>query len=121
MPGHDEYEAGSSAYAASALASAGTITIQLTPKRSTSMPKRRATDVLPSGILPSPRSASAANFVSASASFATVSDSEKPLKSFSLVAQPSDAITCVSPILRQACMILSPQLAGIMPGGGCSG
>src|SRR5215510_2236657 len=110
------------AYAASALASAGMITIQLTPKRSTSMPNRFEKNVSQSGIVTWPRSDSAANLRSASASFATVSDSEKPWKFLSpLAAQPSEAISTVSPILRLQCMTLSPQLSGTMPGCGGQG
>src|ERR1041384_8623209 len=97
---HAQTRASCQLYAASALASAGTITIQLTPKRSTSMPKCCAKKVLPSGIVTWPLLDSAANMRLASASFAAVSDSEKPWKFFSLLAQPSDAMSTASPILR---------------------
>ena len=58
-----------------------TVTIQPTPNRSATIPKRADQNVLASGICTCPPSASAANFRSASASFATVSEREKPWKS----------------------------------------
>src|SRR5262249_2345636 len=63
--------------ASSAAAQASTMIIQPTPKRSATMPKRLAKNVLPSGIRTSPRSASAANTRSASASFLALMESEK--------------------------------------------
>src|SRR3546814_8087863 len=54
-----------------------TITIQETPKRSATMPKRGLKKVLASGICTSPPSASAAKNFSASASSATVSDRDR--------------------------------------------
>ena len=57
-----------------------TTTIHDTPKRSATMPKREEKKVLVNGICTCPPSASAANNRSASASFGTVSDSEKPWK-----------------------------------------
>src|SRR5215510_15135786 len=56
-----------------------TLTIQPTPKRSATMPKRGDQKVLPIGICTWPPWDRAANLRSASASFDVVSEREKPL------------------------------------------
>jgi len=56
------------------------MTIQDTPKRSATMPKREEKNVLVGGICTVPRSAKEANVRSALESSGTVSDSEKPWK-----------------------------------------
>src|SRR5262249_39892969 len=102
-------------------AQASTMTIQPTPKRSATMPKRLAKNVLPSGMRTSPRSASAANTRSASASFLALMESEKPSNFGLPCAQPSEAITSSPLIARHECMILLSLPGGTMPGGGGSG
>src|SRR5262247_2702327 len=98
-------------------AQASTMIIQPTPKRSATMPKRLAKNVLPSGIRTSPPSASAANTRSASSSLA-LTESEKP-SNFGLPwAQPSDAITDSPLMLRHECMILLSLPGATLPGGG---
>src|SRR5215472_12820594 len=102
-------------------AQASTMIIQPTPKRSATMPKRLAKNVVPSGMRTSPRSASAANTRSASASFLALMESEKP-SNFGLPwAQPSEAITSSPLMARHECMILLSLPGGTMPGGGGSG
>src|SRR5215475_14235807 len=98
-----------------------TMTIQPTPKRSATMPKRLAKNVLPSGIRTSPPSESALNTRSASASFLALMESEKPSNLGLPWAQPSEAITSSPLMARHECMILLSLPGGTMPGGGGSG
>jgi hypothetical protein len=73
-----------------------TETIQPTPKRSWSIPYFGAQNVFSSGIVINPPSPKAAKTRSASASSATVIESEKPSKFASPSQRPSDAISNVS-------------------------
>src|SRR5208283_15846 len=82
-------------------------TIQLTPKRSFTMPKLDAKNGEPNGIVTSPPSDNALNIICASASVLTSSESAKPSNFGFPVLRPSDAISRVSPILRQECITLS--------------
>src|SRR5262249_48523182 len=95
-----------------------TITIQPTPKRSATMPKRGEKNVLVSGTCTLPPSPSALKARSASASFATVSDRLKPWKFGFPWQRPSDAITRESPILRHECITLFSAPGGTEPGCG---
>src|SRR5438552_13526909 len=98
-----------------------TMTIQPTPKRSATMPKRLAKNVLPSGMRTSPPSARALNMRSASASSLAFTESEKPSNLGLPCAQPSDAITSAPLMRKHECMILFSLPGGTMPGGGGSG
>src|SRR3546814_11945553 len=84
------------------------------------MPKRGLKKVLASGICTSPPSASAAKNFSASASSATVSDSDTPAKLALPWQWPSEPITREPPILSDMCITLSPPPGGIDSGAGLS-
>src|SRR5262245_52239695 len=98
-----------------------TLTIHPTPKRSLTIPKRDDQKVFVSGICTCPPSARAANFRSASASFGTASEREKPWKLVCPVQCPSEAITVESPTRKLTCMILFSEPGGTIPGCGGSG
>src|SRR5436309_12811538 len=98
-----------------------TMTIQPTPNRSATMPKRLAKTVLPSGMRTSPPSARALNMRSASASSLAFTESEKPSNLGLPCAQPSDAITSAPLMRKHECMILFSLPGATMPGGGGSG
>src|SRR6185295_17873723 len=85
--------------------SIGIVTIQLTPKRSVTMPKQGDQNVFPIGIPILPPSAKAVNALRASASVGTVSESVTPLMRV-LSSQPSDAMTTASPMRNEACITL---------------
>src|SRR2546427_9673180 len=92
--------------------------IQPTPKRSATMPKRLAKNVLPSGMRTSPPVASALNTRSASASCLALTESEKP-SNFGLPrAQPSEAITDSPLVLRHEYMLLFLLPGALLAGGG---
>lgn len=76
------------------------MTIHDTPKRSATMPKDEAKNVLPSGICTWPPSLSALKRRLASASLAAVRVSDTPLKSGWPLTLPSDASSSVSPMRK---------------------
>src|SRR5215510_9701434 len=83
-----------------------TIIIQFTPNLSASIPKRGEKKVLVIGIVTLPPDDKALNRRSASASSLASSESAKPLKSGWPLFSPSDAMTRVFPIVREACITL---------------
>src|SRR5437016_1771008 len=93
-----------------------TWTIQDTPKRSATTPKRGEKNVLVNGICTCPPSAREVNARSAAASFGTVSDSEKPWKLGRPLLWQSAASTVVSPMRKLACITLFSAPGGTMPG-----
>src|SRR5207249_12153609 len=92
----------------------GAMTIHVTPKRSSTMPKLAAKNVGISGCCTLPPSLSAPNRRFASASSRAVSDSAMPSNAPLPVHRPSEASTCVSPMRNAACRILSG--GAVMPG-----
>src|SRR5215510_3852003 len=93
-------------------------TIQDTPKRSLTIPKRGEKKVLASGIFTCPPLLSPLKARSASASVLTWIDSVTPLNPRLSALSPSVAMIWVSPILKHECMILLSQLGGTLSGGG---
>jgi hypothetical protein len=85
------------------------------------MPNFGDQKVLASGICTEPPSASAANRRSASASLAASSDSEKPLNTGLPSQRPSLSIRLLVPTRSVACITLSSEPGGNIPGGGFSG
>src|SRR5437868_5611039 len=83
-----------------------TRTIQVTPKRSETTPKREEKKVLERGWLILPASARALNARSAWASFATVSEREMPWNAGWPLQWQSLAITTVSPMRKLECITL---------------
>src|SRR5262245_37099105 len=83
-----------------------TMIIQFTPNLSASIPKRGEKNVLVIGIVTFPPDDRALNRRSASASSLASSESAKPLKSGWPLFSPSDAMTRVFPIVREACITL---------------
>ena len=91
------------------------LTIQGTPKRSVSMPKRLEKNVSPIGIVTVPPSLSALNSRSASATVSTCSVTAKPLRLSA--SGPSEAISTASPTVRRAWMTLCAISAWIVRAG----
>src|SRR5262249_37166342 len=83
----------------------GTLTIQLMPNLSVTIPKHGDQKVFASGIVTLPPSLNAAKARLASASSVTANESEKPLK-FSASPQPSDAINVEPPMVNVVCITL---------------
>src|SRR5262249_1521342 len=83
-----------------------TMIIQFTPNLSASIPKRGEKKVLVIGIVTLPSDDRALNRRSASVSSLASSESAKPLKSGWPLFSPSDAMTRVFPIVREACITL---------------
>src|SRR5215470_6904144 len=83
-----------------------TMTIQFTPNLSCVIPKRGEKNVLSSGMMTVPPSDNPLKRRSASAASLASTESAKPSNLGLPVLRPSDAITLVSPILRDACITL---------------
>src|SRR6266404_516941 len=85
--------------------SAGQLTIQGMPNRSTHMPNPLAQNVLPNGMFTAPPSARAVNLRSPSLGSSTVSETEKPCGWWKWPGGASDAISTSPSIEILACMI----------------